>query len=91
MGAQIQGCHQSSPRHHREFHISNFIVLKKHRGYYPIINMKALNRFILEKHFKMDGFHMMKNLIRAHDWLEKFDLKDAYLLIPIHTHHHKYF
>jgi len=64
-----------------------FIVPKKDGGYRPVINLRALNRFIPEEHFKMEGFHMVKDLIRAHDWLVKVDLKDAYLLVPIHPNH----
>ena len=38
----------------------------------------------------MEGFHMVKDLIRPQDWLAKIDLKDAYLLVPIHLDHRKY-
>ena len=67
-----------------------FIVPKKDGGYHPVINLRALNRFIPEEHFKMEGFHVVKDLIRAHNLLVKVDLKDAYLLVPIHPNHHKY-
>ena len=67
-----------------------FIVPKKDGGYRPVINLRALNNYIPEEHFKMEGFHMVKDLIRPQDWLAKIDLKDAYLLVPIHLDHRKY-
>ena len=33
---------------------------------------------------------MVKELIRPQDWLAKVNLKDAYLLVPIHPNHRKY-
>ena len=67
-----------------------FIVPKKDGGYRSVINLRALNNYILEEHFKMEGFHMVKEMIRPQDWLVKIDLKDAYLLVPIHPNHRKY-
>jgi len=49
-----------------------------------VVNLKALNRFIVEEHFKVQGFHMIKDLVRPVDWLAKLDLKDAYFLVPNH-------
>ena len=37
-----------------------FIVPKKDGGYCPVINLRALNNYILEENFKMEGFHMVK-------------------------------
>ena len=60
-----------------------FLVPKKDGGFRPVINLKALNKFIAEEHFKMEGFHMVKDLTKPGDWLTKPDLKDAYFLVPI--------
>ena len=54
------------------------------------VNLKALNKYILEEHFMMEGFHMVRDLVRQGDWLAKIDLKDAYFLIPVHTCHQKF-
>ena len=54
------------------------------------MNLKALNKYILEEHFIMEGFHMVRDLVRQGDWLAKIDLKDAYFLIPVHTCHQKF-
>jgi len=67
-----------------------FLVPKKDGGHRPVINLKALNKFIVEEHFKMEGFHMVKDLVKPGDWLAKIDLKDAYFLVPIDPSHRKY-
>ena len=45
--------------------ISQLFVIPK--GYRPVVNLKALNKFITEEHFKMDGFHMVKDLVESRD------------------------
>ena len=67
-----------------------FLVPKKDGGHRPVVNLKALNRFIVEEHFKMEGFHMVKDLVKPGDWLAKLDLKDAYFLVPVDPSHQKY-
>ena len=64
-----------------------FLVSKKDGSHRPVINLKALNKFAVEEHFKMEGFHMTKDLVKPEDWLAKIDLKDAYFLVPIHPSH----
>ena len=34
------------------------------------------------EHFKMEGIHMLKDLLRVGDWMAKIDLKDAYFMVP---------
>ena len=50
---------------------------QKRWGFQPVVNLKALNKFIQKEHFKMEGFHMVRDLVRHGDWLAKIDLKDA--------------
>ena len=57
-----------------------FVIPKRDEGYRPVVNLKALNKFIAEEHFKMEGFHMVKDLAEPKDWMAKIDLKDAYFL-----------
>ena len=40
-----------------------FLVPKKDGGHRLVINLKALNKFTVEEHFKMEGFHKVKDLI----------------------------
>ena len=69
-----------------------FLVPKKDGDFRPVVtvNLKALNKFIQEEHFKMEGFHMVRDLVRQGDWLAKIDLKDAYFLIPVYSGHQKF-
>ena len=38
----------------------------------------------------MEGFHMVKDLVKPGDWLAKLDLKDAYFLVPVDPNHQKF-
>ena len=67
-----------------------FLVPKKDGGHRPVVNLKALNKFIVEEHFKMEGFHMVEDLVKPGDWLAKLDLKDAYFLVPVDPNHQKF-
>ena len=55
-----------------------------------VINLKALNQFVYPEHFKMEGIHTLRDLLRPGDWLGKIDLKDAYLVISIDQTHRDY-
>ena len=68
---------------------SLFVVPKKDGGNRPVVNLKPLNQYITYKHFKMEGIHMLRDLLKLGDWLVKIDLKDAYLTVPIWINHQK--
>jgi hypothetical protein len=74
----------------RGFYSNLFFVPKKDGGIRPIINLRTLNQNISAPHFKMEGLHMLRDLIRPNDFVCKLDLKDAYFTIPIHTTHRRY-
>ena len=67
-----------------------FLVQKENGDYRPIINLRALNRFLEKESFKMEGLQVVKSLIQQGDFMMKLDLKDAYYAIPIHHSHRKY-
>ena len=56
----------------------------------PSGNLKTLNKYIIEEHFQIDGFHMVRNLVRQVDWLAKIDLEMLNFLIPVHLCHQKF-
>ena len=66
-----------------------FSVPKKDGGMRPIINLKGLNTFVETVHFKMEGIHMLKDTLKSGDWMTKVDLKDAYFMIPMASHHRR--
>ena len=49
----------------------------------PVINLKGLNKFVTKSHFKMEGFHMLKDVLQRGDWMSSVDLKDAYFSVQI--------
>ena len=51
-----------------------FLVPKKDGGQRPMINLKGLNQSVKTEHFKMEGIHMLKDLLKARDWMVKVDL-----------------
>ncbi|KAM4690570.1 uncharacterized protein WCC33_017974 [Rhinophrynus dorsalis] len=64
--------------------ISNiFLVRKKDSGFRPVINLRELNDGVLYRHFKMEGIHLLRDLLLPSDWLVKIDLQDAYLTVPM--------
>ena len=67
-----------------------FVIPKRSGGYRPIVNMKSLNKFIEYQHFKMEGIHVLKDIIRPLDFFTKIDLTDAYLTVPNFTEHKKF-
>lgn len=61
-----------------------FLIPKKIPGEWrPIINLKALNQFIVHRHFKMEGIITVRHSVRQGDWLAKLDIQDAYFTVPI--------
>ena len=85
-----QAVHQISASDTAGFTSSLFVVPKKDGGNRPVVNLKPLNQFLVYEHFKMEGIHMLRDLLRQGDYLVKIDLKDAYLTVPIWKGHQKY-
>ena len=75
----------------KEEFISNiFLVPQKTGDMRPVINLKPLNQYIQNIHFKMENIQMALNLISPGDFMVSLDLKVAYLNIPIFSLHRKY-
>ena len=67
-----------------------FLVPKKEGQMRPVLNLKSLNRFIYHRHFKMEGMHIVRDLLQRGDWMTRINIKDAYFTIPIHLQHQKF-
>ena len=59
------------------------MIPKRTGGFRPIVNLKALNKFVRPVHFKMEGIPLLQELIRPGDYFTKIDLRDAYLTLPL--------
>ena len=56
----------------------------------PVINLQPLNQFLVHNHFKIEGMHVVRDLLQKNDWMTRIDLKDAYFSIPINTQHQRF-
>ena len=90
MKGAIREIAETSPPEEGIFYSTLFLVPKKDGGHRPVINLKALNNFVIAPHFKMEGIQTLKSLLRQGDWLVKIDLKDAYFAIPIREENQKF-
>ena len=79
---------------YRRGRLSMFILVKENLfptgDMRPVINLKPLNQFVKNSHFKMENIQMALNLIRQGYYMISVDLKDAYFNIPIFPSHRKY-
>ena len=67
-----------------------FSPKKKDGSNRPIINLKGLNTFVTQKHFKMESLQSIKHLIHKNCFFASVDLKNAYFTIPVAKVHRKY-
>ncbi|KAJ8972303.1 hypothetical protein NQ317_017202 [Molorchus minor] len=71
--------------------ISNiFLTDKSNGGKRFILNLKNLNSFIRNTHFKMEDYRTAVRLIKKNTFMTSLDLKDAYFLISVYHEHRKY-
>lgn len=73
-----------------EFISSVFLVPKPNGDKRFKLNLKCLNKFVDNKHFKMEDYRTASKLITQNCYMASVDLKDAYFLLPIHNSHKKY-
>ena len=63
---------------------------KKDGTYRVIVNLKALNEFIVDQHFKMETLDAVTNIMKRGAYAASLDLKDAYYSVPTHPTNSKY-
>ena len=85
-----KGAIQKVPHVSGEFLSNLFLVDKLDGGKRPEINLKNLNLFILYQHFKMEGLHLLRDLLQEGDYMCKIDLRNAYFIKPINQKYRKY-
>ena len=68
-----------------------FVTPKKDSPeFWCIYDMRYVNRFIRYKHFKNEGLHTVRDILRWNDFMTKVDVQDAYFHCPVKFAHHKY-
>lgn len=68
-----------------------FLVPKRDsESWRPILNLKPLNKFISNFHFKLESITMLTDLLGKDMWMCKLDLKDAYFSIPVRVSDRKF-
>ena len=61
-----------------------FVIPKKSGDLRVILNLKIMNVFIPVQLFRMETINVILQDLRSHDCAVSFDLKDAYLHVPVH-------
>ena len=72
------------------FYSRYFLVKKKGGGMRPILDLRALNRFLKVYRFKMLTSKALLRMMRRGDWYTTLDLRDAYFHIPVYPPHRKF-
>ena len=60
-----------------------FLTPKRKGGFRMVLNLKRLNKYILNSKFKMENLSNILPLIKRNDWAVSIDLVDAYLHVPV--------
>ena len=64
--------------------VSNiFTIPKKSGGSRPVIDMRALNKFIKYILFRMKDISQLKSVLKQGDFMAKLGFRDAYLTVPV--------
>lgn len=72
------------------FYSRYFLVPKRGGGLRPILDLRALNRYMRQYKFRMLTHAALMKFVRPGDWFMSIDLKDAYFHIPIYPPHRKF-
>ena len=67
-----------------------FLRPKSSGEWRPIIDLKILNKLIVNKTFKMESARSIQEALQPGQWAISIDLTDAYFHIPIHPNFRKY-
>ena len=71
-------------------YLSNFFTIQEETKRRPILDCQKLNKFLQVQHFKMEGVPALRDIVEENDYMCKLDLKDAYVVVPIHEASKKY-
>lgn len=83
------GIVERSPIQDKGF-LSNFFTIQEAKKRGPILNCQKLNQFLQYEHFKMEEVPALREILEKNDYMYRIDLKDAYVMVPIHPHSRKF-
>lgn len=83
------GIIEISPSQNREY-ISNFFTIQEATKKRPILDCQRLNQNLQVQHFKREGIPAPRDIIEKDDYMCKIDLKDAYVVVPIHENSRRF-
>ena len=72
------------------FYSRLLLVPKKGGDLRPVIDLSALNQFVINEHFQMENISCLKQILNQNDFMVKLDLKDAYLTVGVHKQSQHY-
>ena len=72
------------------FYSNLFVVPKPNGDVRPILDLKALNRFLRIRSFRMESIRSVVAALQGKELLASIDIKDAYLHVPIFPGHFKF-
>ena len=61
-----------------------FVVLSPSGSWRSVITLSHLLRFVDVSHFQMGSIQSVLLSVRQRDWMASFDLREAYLQVPVH-------
>ncbi|CAH2226525.1 uncharacterized protein LOC120632649 [Pararge aegeria] len=67
-----------------------FLIKKNSKKSRVIFNLKALNRYMMPRHFHLFRYQQMPEFLQPADWMVKLDLSQAYYHIPIKQEHRRF-
>lgn len=73
------------------FYSRLFVVPKASGGVRPVIDLSALNRYLLCPHFQMETAESIRHSVLPGEWVTSVDIQDAYLHIPVAPSVRRYF
>jgi hypothetical protein len=69
-----------------------FVVPKPHSNKWRgVSGLSRFNRWVIPRHFKMEGLHTVRQILQPLDYMTVIDLKSAYPTMGIHPRYKDYF
>ncbi|CAG9136889.1 unnamed protein product [Plutella xylostella] len=67
-----------------------FLVKKSDGSHRPVLNLKALNNFLVSGKFRLVNMYKVPYFFQPNDWMMKIDLSQAYFHVPVAESHRRF-